>query len=375
MIQRTSLFGILLTIGILTLLTSCETDVDLTADYKSTPVITGILEYTADTQYVRINRTFLADTDVNVYAQNRDSVEYQPEEVEAWLFKKFNGDKRDSILLEHIVLPSRDPGAFYDENVSFWYTTQELFTESEISNLTASTPANYAYELDVTARGKNYKGETGFPKLKDSYITNPPVTPVNTPPYKADFYVYQGSNEFYKTQNFRYQQYIPTYRYQNVMRMYYSYMTSDNNWVDNQFIDYSLGVQEVNVNNPPASNQPTIVSFNPENWYAFIGEKFKNIPGIEVLKIVNLEYRITGGNDILNSYTNVTNPISDFTPVLSTFSNFNNGAIGILGSRTNVSREFLLTESSLEIMEGNVYFPDIDICVDAWSGSNFNNCQ
>ena len=45
-------FGILL----LTILSSCETDVELEAPYKNTPIIFGVLDFTADTQFVRINK-------------------------------------------------------------------------------------------------------------------------------------------------------------------------------------------------------------------------------------------------------------------------------------------------------------------------------
>ncbi len=367
MIQKSSIFGILLIIGLYTVLTGCETEVDLTAPYKSTPVITAVLEYTTDTQFVRINRTYLADNNVVLYASNRDSVEYHPEEVEAWLFKKFNDDKRDSIQLEHIVKPSRDPGVFYNEDISFWYTTDELFTQSEIDAITGSNPANYTYELDVTARGQEYKGETDFPRVKNAFIGYPPA---NQPEFKVAFYSEQPNGTgVYRTQNFRYQQALPTARYQNILRLYFDYETENGTVVENQFIDYNLGIQEVNVSNPPSSGDPTFVTFNSENWYAFIGNILKDIPGIQTVKIEELEYRVIGANSILNSYINVTNPISDFTPVLSTFTNFDNGAIGILGSRTLAYSKFRLYDASIIIMNEGDYAYGLTYCVKGWAGS------
>ena len=42
-------------------LTSCDTNVDLTAPYASTTVVFGLLDPQADTQFVKINKTFLGD--------------------------------------------------------------------------------------------------------------------------------------------------------------------------------------------------------------------------------------------------------------------------------------------------------------------------
>ena len=54
----------------------CSTEVDLTADYRSIPVVYGLLEMDADTQWVRINRTWLGDGNQIEAAQVRDSSEY-----------------------------------------------------------------------------------------------------------------------------------------------------------------------------------------------------------------------------------------------------------------------------------------------------------
>lgn len=61
----------------LAFLSSCETDVDLTAPYASTTVVFGLLDPQADTQFVKITKTFLGDGNLNDYAMIRDSSEYK----------------------------------------------------------------------------------------------------------------------------------------------------------------------------------------------------------------------------------------------------------------------------------------------------------
>ena len=67
------------------LFTSCETEVDLNAPYKNTTVIFGLLDpdyngdnviSVQDTQWIKINKTFLGEGDNNNYAAVRDSSEY-----------------------------------------------------------------------------------------------------------------------------------------------------------------------------------------------------------------------------------------------------------------------------------------------------------
>src|SRR5690606_20948685 len=122
--RKSVFFTLFIAIGFSLLVSSCATEVDLMWPYKSTPVSVGILDYTVDTQFVRINRTFLGEGDANVYAGIRDSVEYNAAEVEAWLYKKRNGSVQDSIQLQYIVKPSREPGVFYNQDVGFYYTTE-----------------------------------------------------------------------------------------------------------------------------------------------------------------------------------------------------------------------------------------------------------
>ena len=52
------LFLTLSVLACMAMFNACSTDVELYADYKDIPVIYGLLDATADTNYVRINRAF-----------------------------------------------------------------------------------------------------------------------------------------------------------------------------------------------------------------------------------------------------------------------------------------------------------------------------
>ena len=60
----------------------CSTEVDLTAPYDSIPVVYGLLELQTDTQWVKINRTWLEGNQL-LAAQVADSSEYPSGSVDA----------------------------------------------------------------------------------------------------------------------------------------------------------------------------------------------------------------------------------------------------------------------------------------------------
>ena len=59
----------------------CSTDIDLTAPYERTPVVFSLLEAAQDTQWVRINRTWLGDGNQFEAAMVQDSSEYDRDDL------------------------------------------------------------------------------------------------------------------------------------------------------------------------------------------------------------------------------------------------------------------------------------------------------
>lgn len=375
MIRRSVIFSLLAFIGLTFFLNGCDTKVDLLAPYKSTPVIIGILDYSVDTQFVRINRTYLGAGNANDYAQIKDSVEYNPSEVEATLYKKRNGVIQDSIKLEYIVKPSRDPGVFYDQNVGFYYTAQPLFTDAEkidIRNVPiVASPVKMTYVLKVVARGKTYTAETDFSSFTVASIAGPP-----NPNIIPKLQLYTVGFNTYQNYSFNFTEDYTSARYSGVFRMDYDYNTTDGNEVTNQIIDFGIG----KIDNSELASSSGVFILTSANWYKFIGNKFKTIPNLKKVRIDHLELRITAANKDLNTYYKIANPVSDFTPVLNTFSNFDNGAIGILGSRITAVKKYFLSEPSMQIMNEGDFTIGPCYCDIDWQGSTYvctdgvNNC-
>ena len=100
-------FGILFA----SLFSACETDVDLNAPYKSTTIVFGLLDPGADTQFVKITKTFLGNGNNLEYAQIRDSSEYQWEEFNFIHLEEYNpntGNIINTYALQEMTITNKD---------------------------------------------------------------------------------------------------------------------------------------------------------------------------------------------------------------------------------------------------------------------------
>jgi len=107
------------------LFSACSTDVDLYADYKQAPIIYGLLDANADTNFVKITRSFYVEGDAYQVALNPDSSNY-PGKLDARLVEYCNGDSVREIVLDTITIRKKETGVFYAPAQKLYYTTEPL---------------------------------------------------------------------------------------------------------------------------------------------------------------------------------------------------------------------------------------------------------
>ena len=75
-----------LSVIFLATLFSCESDFDINGDYIEKVVVFGLLDYGEDTNFIRIEKTFLeANTNAILLAANSDQIFYANNELEVYL--------------------------------------------------------------------------------------------------------------------------------------------------------------------------------------------------------------------------------------------------------------------------------------------------
>lgn len=117
--------SILLCLPLVALFFSCSTDVDLYAEYKEIPVIYGILDADADTNYVKITRVMSVEGDAYQVAVNPDSSNY-PGKLDVRIVEYCNGDSLREIVLDTITIHNKEHGLFYAPDQKLYYTTEKL---------------------------------------------------------------------------------------------------------------------------------------------------------------------------------------------------------------------------------------------------------
>ena len=120
-------------------LASCSTDFDLYADYKDIPVVYGLLDAQADTNFIKINKAFCGTDDNPVNANEAalvyDSCNYPVkldvfiEELKSTASQPFQPTGR-RFQLDTLTIHNKQAGAFYSPDQLLYYTTGRFNTHS-----------------------------------------------------------------------------------------------------------------------------------------------------------------------------------------------------------------------------------------------------
>ena len=132
--------SIILCLPLVVLFYSCSTDVNLYADYKEIPIIYGVLDAGADTNYVKITRVMSVQGDSYQVAANPDSSNY-PGKLDVRIVEYCNGDSLREIILDTITIHNKEQGIFYAPDQKLYYTTEKLNLNSK--------KEKYSYRLKV----------------------------------------------------------------------------------------------------------------------------------------------------------------------------------------------------------------------------------
>jgi hypothetical protein len=129
-----------------TLFNACKTDVDVIAPYKEIAVVYGLLDVSQPVQYVKINRAFLGKGDAYAMAQNPDSINYKPEDINVVL-EKFNGEESKGFITLYDTIVSGGASGDFSKGNNIIYATREMLQSDLI------------YKLKVENKKSGYKAE------------------------------------------------------------------------------------------------------------------------------------------------------------------------------------------------------------------------
>jgi hypothetical protein len=329
---------IIFLLALVVVFASCKTEVDLNAPYKSTTIIFGLLDPDSnqdnvlnhlDTQWIKINKTFLGEGDNTAYASIRDSSEYSDDDfVKKVVYELENGLIVDTFFLESKTVSNRNMnGIFYgpEQTVYFFhpdpnerlnpnseYRIELEFTDGRVVTATTNavnpTGLNPSSSLKLASLssngGYNYTAQVLISWSKDD----------NAGMYEASF-------------RFHFTELV--------------YATADHAGdpisETPKFLDFYVGrIMDVEALTSQGGYK---LNFNGREFYTFLQNNLVADPKIRrEIGVYNgqrtecFDIMVTMGNEDLKSYIDVNSPSTGLVQERPIYSNVSNG-IGLFASR------------------------------------------
>lgn len=345
----------------------CSTEVDLTAPYDSIPVVYGLLEVDADTQWVKINRTWLGDGNQLVAAQIPDSSEYPEGSVTAKIVELIPSESGEIVgnelatgvewMLQDTVLENKSTdGIFFgpSQRVYFASMSERALREDRWYRLEALLPD-----------GSELKATTTMVQSSAGSIERPPP---NLSSYKMGFAsVNPDGSATYPSFPFRWTSAPGASRYAASLKVNFQerYYADDEltllDSVRDRTISLSLGTRQLN---NPNNTQTLEESFSGERFYSELATRLEVNPRIRrVLGYYDgdtqieraLDFELQVANQDLAIYLDVNESTNSIVQERPLWTNVQ-GGIGLWASRTTLGVYNLgyLKQTMQHLQEGDL---------------------
>ena len=323
---------------------SCSTDFELNAPYEIVPVVYGLLDQSKDTQFVKINRSFLGYGNNVDYAAINDCTHFENVVAVLEEYNEF-GNLIDHDTLKELMVGNLQPGIFYEDSQKVYYL--------ETDNDSLKEENTYHLKVSVPDKGLNFDAETDL--IKGTWLN-----------FKFQTILYLAGSGFkvadvdlattedgYLEQTLRWTTAERGKRYELMLRLHYTEVYNDLTEQE-KYLEWNLG-RQISVSS--SGGEEMFKDVSGGSFFNFVETQLQNYENEDqvmkrVLGMDAVEIILTAGNEDLNTYMQVNEPVTGIVTERPIFTNVNNG-IGIFASKysTKVST-FLSDGSMLEICAG-----------------------
>lgn len=319
--RSTLIFASLLLFVSAVFFTACETDVDVSADYKDITIVYGLLNKSDSVHYLKINKAFLGDGNSLEYAKIADSSNYF-NNIEVTITEKLQGSVLNVYPFETTTITDKEDGIFYSKD-------QVVYRSNFVVPADVDSK-DYTYDLMVRNKitGKEVTSSTNLVKNFDI------ITPRFGQP-TIDFI--SPSNQEVKWRLAK-----DGRRYDVYIRFWFEEVidkdgTANYDTIDRYF-DWELGSEKAKFLD---GNGELLVKYVPEGIYGIAqsliprkGDDVNEISEDDVIaRLTNrAEFTVVVSGDALNTYLDVNEPSSGIIQDRPEYTNITNG-LGLFSSR------------------------------------------
>ncbi len=315
--RSTLIFASLLLFVSTVFFTACETDVDVSADYKDITIVYGLLSKSDSVHYLKINKAFLGDGNSLEYAQIPDSSSYL-NNIEVTITEKLQGSVVRVFPFESTIITDKEDGIFYNpEQVVY---RSNFLVPVDVDN------KEYTYDLLVRNKNTNKEVTSSTNLVKNFDI----ITPRFGQP-TIDFISPSAQPVKWKTAK-------DGRRYDVFIRIWFAEVIAPNNDTIDRYFDWKLGTAKATFLD---GKEELSIFYVPEGLYG-IAQSLIPRKGVDendiseddiVARLINrAEYTVVVSGDALNTYLDVNGPSSGIIQDRPEYTNINNG-LGLFSSR------------------------------------------
>lgn len=323
---------------------SCSTDFELNAPYETIPVVYGLLDQSKDTQFVKINRSFLGYGNNVDYAAINDCTHFENVVAVLEEYNEF-GNLIDHDTLKELMVGNLQPGIFYEDSQKVYYL--------ETDNDSLKEENTYHLKVSVPDKGLNFDAETDLIKGPPYFLLPTTMMYLNGPGFKVADVDLATTEDGYLEQTLRWTTAERGKRYELMLRLHYTEVYNDLTEQE-KYLEWNLG-RQISVSS--SGGEEMFKDVSGGSFFNFVETQLQNYENEDqvmkrVLGMDAVEIILTAGNEDLNTYMQVNEPVTGIVTERPIFTNVNNG-IGIFASKysTKVST-FLSDGSMLEICAG-----------------------
>jgi hypothetical protein len=319
------------------LFSACETDFDVNAEWEETTIVYGLLDVSKEIQYIRINKAYLGDDDAMIIAQNSDSINFHPVEMEVKLYKleAFGNLTVDTIT--HVLLVAdtleKEDGLFATDN-NIIYKTGSAAADG--SPFIFSNNNRYALIIKNKATGNKVSANSSVISGFDFDNIYQNTLSSERPSYPFGFY----TNGDFKSSTITWEDANDNGKiYQLDLIINYTEESGANSL--SKSLTYSL---------PLVDDTEDKIRIEGEGFFNFL--KLNLTKDENIIRHFNgIDMLMTVGSENLETYINVNKPITGIVQERPQFTNINNG-IGLFSSRfTKLIENYDLSDNSLEYLK------------------------
>ena len=339
----------------------CNTDVDLNAPYQRTPIVFGLLEASADTHWVRINRTWLGDGNQFDAALVADSSQYLPEEVTAIVEERQGEQVLQTFVLTDTLLENKEPGLFFGPEHQAWYF---------VSPAGLNPSSSYRISVDL-ADGDQAQATTNLISSVPGNITQPPS---GVATFKYGFANIGPSFTNYPDITFKWASTAGASRYDVSMDI----LVTEFIWADDahtelleardRVLTWSIGSLDTNSDE---GGEVLAKVVNGEQFFSFLSNRLDADTRItrslgywdeedQIARALNFNLSIA--NDELRTYLDVNDPVTGVIQERPEYTNIS-GGLGLWAARDRQSVVGIgYTSDTIEELQNNPLTAALNFC-------------